>query len=360
MAGVHRSFRHLVKSPMLPIFFSVPRSERAGHGCSAPELEWVAGVCLSSLVTNSSCTEGAPIVLWSPPDHHSSLLASETLVPGAAGSGGGRSCSSSVVTRPSETTALPSSSSGSVRAVSSCVETIQRFARLQGFSSHVAKQSSLARRSSSCAGYQAKSIYRQWCRSEGHSISRPSLPKVADFLFWLRRTKKLSVSAVLGYRSVLSVVFRSQLPEISSSPVIHDLLRSFKVEAPCGVRPPSWDLEAVLNFFRSPVFEPLAYCSLRDLTRKTLFLVSLATAKRVGEIQALSHMVSLSSTSAGLSYVPKFLAKTETAVCPLPCSFSMQSLQDFATGLHEELLLCPVRSLREYLRRTSKFVNHPR
>ena len=155
----------------------------------------------------------------------------------------------------------------------------------------------------------------------------PSLPKVANFFVWLRQSKKLSVSVVLGYRSMLSAVFRSQLPEISTSPVIQDLLCSFKVEAPCrAVRPPSWDLEKVLDFLRSPIFEPLTSCSLRDLTRKTLFLVSLATAKRVGEIQALSRMVSFSSTSVGLSYVPEFLAKTETAVRPLPRSFSVQSL----------------------------------
>ena len=166
------------------------------------------------------------------------------------------------------------------------METIQRFARSPGFSSHVAKQASLVRRSSSRSGYQAKrAVYRQWCRSEGHSISRLSLPKVADFLFWLRRSRKLSVSAVWGYRSMLSAVFRFQLPEISSSPVIQDLLRSFKVEAPCrAVRPPSWDLGTVISFLRSPVFEPLASCSLRDLTRKPLVLVSLATAKRVVEI----------------------------------------------------------------------------
>ena len=141
---------------------------------------------------------------------------------------------------------------------------------LRVFSSHVARQASLARRSSSRAGYQVKwAVYRLWCRSEGHSISRPALPQVADFLFWLRRSRTLSVSAVMGYRSMLSLVFRLQLPEISSSPVIHDLLRSFKVEAPCcGVRPPSWDLEAVLRFLRSPIFEPLASSSLRDLTRK--------------------------------------------------------------------------------------------
>ena len=171
------------------------------------------------------------------------------------------------------------------------METIQRFARSQGFSSHVAKQPSLARRSSSLAGYQAKwSIYRQWCRLEGHSISRPSLPKVADFWFWLHRTKKLSVSAVLGYRSMLSAVFRSQLPEISTSPVIQDLLRSFKVEAPCrAVRPPSWDLEKVLDFLRSPVFEPLASCSLRDLTRKTVFSVFGYSQKGGGDSSFVSH-----------------------------------------------------------------------
>ena len=45
------------------------------------------------------------------------------------------------------------------------------------------------------------------------------------------------------------------------------------------VRPPTWDLIKVLDFLRFSVFEPLANASLRDLTRKTLFLVALATAK---------------------------------------------------------------------------------
>ena len=192
---------------------------------------------------------------------------------------------------------LSSASSEGVRAVASCLETIQRFARAKGFSKHVAKQSALDCRSSSRAGYQARwSIYRQWCHEKGHSVSRPSLHKIADFVFWLRRSKKLSVSAVLGYRSMLSAVFRTVLPEISTSPVIQDLLRSFKVEAPCrAIRPPTWDLLKVLTYLRSSVFEPLSNASLRDLTRKTLFLVALATAKRVGELQALSRFVSFSS-----------------------------------------------------------------
>ena len=303
VAGVHRPFCHLTQSPMLSIFFSVPRSERSGHGCSAPELEWVAGVCLSTLVAHSGRAQEVPVVLWSPSNHHSSVLASTALVSGPSGSGCGWSGGSASIKRSPTAATLPSSSSGSVRAVSSYLETIQRFARARGFSKHITKQSALARRASSRAGYQAKwSIYRRWCHAEGHSVSRPSLSKIADFLFWLRQSKKLSVSAVLGYCSMLSAVFRTVLPEIATSPVIQDLLRSFKVEAPCrSVRPPSWDLLKVLEYFRSPVFEPLCNASLRDLTRKTLVLVALATAKRVGELQALSRVVSFSPSAAGLS-----------------------------------------------------------
>ena len=223
---------------------------------------------------------------------------------------------SSTVQGPSASTSLPSVPSGSVQAVPSCLETIKRFTRAGGFSNRVAQQVSLARRPSSRAGYQSKwLVFRQWCRSEGHSISRPSLPKIADFLFWLWRSRQLSVSSIMGYRSMLSTVFKSVLPEISSSPVLHDLLWSFQVEAPVReVRLPSWDRTTVLTYLRSSSIELLTTISLRNLTRKTLFFISLATAKRVGELQAFSRRVSFSSSSAGLSYVPEFVAKTESAM----------------------------------------------
>ena len=149
------------------------------------------------------------------------------------------------VSRSSQTASFSSPLSRDIQAVPSCMETLQRFAKLQRFSSRVAKQVGLARRPSSRAGYQSKwLIYRRWCHSEGHSISRPSLSKIADFLFWLRQSRKLSVSAILGYRSMLAVVFRFKLPEISTSPILQDLLRSFKVEVPIrAVRLPPWDLE---------------------------------------------------------------------------------------------------------------------
>ena len=160
---------------------------------------------------------------------------------------------------------------------------------------------------------------------------------------------------------MLSGVFCFILPELSSHFVLHDLLCSFRLECPLSSsRVPRWDLFVVLQFLRGPPFEPLASASLRALTQKVLFLVSLATARHVGELQAVSREVSFSGSDACLSYLPEFRAKTESAVNPLPRSFCVRSLKDFVGDLPDELLLCPVRTLSSYLARTSSLALRPR
>ena len=130
--------------------------------------------------------------------------------------------------RPLALASVSSSLPRSLSAQAPCLATLQRFTRAAGFSSAVAVQSSLARRPSSRAVYQVRwSIYRAWYHNNGHSVSRPTLSKVADFLYCLRYTRGLSVSSLRGYRSVLSAVFRFHLPSLSSDPVIRDLLHSF-------------------------------------------------------------------------------------------------------------------------------------
>ena len=192
-------------------------------------------------------------------------------------------------------------------------------------------------------------------------MSRPTVAKVADSLLYLRCSWSLSYSSIASYRSMFSGVFRFIFPELSSHFVLHDLLLSFRLERPLSLsRVPPWDLLVVLQFLRGPPFEPLDSASLRSLTQKVLFLVSLATARRVGELQAVSREVSLSGSYAYLSYHPEFRAKTESAVNPLPRSFCVRSLDDFVGDLPDELLLYPVRALRPYLARTSSLVSRPR
>ena len=132
----------------------------------------------------------------------------------------------------------------------------------------------------------------------------------------------ISYSSIASYRSMPSVVFRFVLPELSSHFVLRDLLCSFRLERPLSSSCiPPWDLSLVLSFLRGPPFEPLSSCSLQDLTWKVLFLLSLATARRVGELQALSLQVSSSGDDLFLSYPLEFRAKMESSVRPLPRSF---------------------------------------
>ena len=155
------------------------------------------------------------------------------------------------------------------------------------------------------------------------------------------------MSSLRGYRSALSAVFCFHLPSLSSDPVIRNLLRSFRLSSAERVmRPPAWDLSKVLTYLVSPAFEPLSQASFRALTMRTLFLLALATAKRVGELQALSSVVTFVAGDACLSYIPQFVAKSESLTRSIPRSFLVKSLADFAAGLDDDLLLCPVRALR--------------
>ena len=241
-----------------------------------------------------------------------------------------------------------------IRSLSSCVETLQRHTRAAGFSARVARHLGRYRRSSSLAAYQSKwSIFCRWCWDKGHSSSNPSIPKIADFLLWLWREKNLSLSAVKAYRSMLSAVFAFRLPSLSDDPSLRSLIRSFAIERPRSPGdPPSWDLDKMLHHLMSSAYEPLESQGLRTITKKTLFLVALATAKRVGELQALSRVVPSSGDDLVLSYLPFFVAKTESPSNPLSRSFRLKALSDFAHGLEEGSLLCPVRAFRIYLSKT--------
>ena len=80
--------------------------------------------------------------------------------------------------------------------------------------------------------------------------------------------------------------------------------------------------------------------------------MALATARRVGELQALSRVVPSSGDDLVLFYLPFFVAKTESPSNPLPRSFRLKALSDFAHGLEEGSLLCLVGALCIYLSKT--------
>ena len=93
---------------------------------------------------------------------------------------------------------------------------------------------------------------------------------------------------------------------------------------------------------------------------KVSFLLALAVAKMVGELQALYCCVAYRGPDLSLAYLPEFVAKTESERNPLPLSFLVQSLEEFAGDLPEECLLCSVWAVRIYLLFTSSVLPRPR
>ena len=250
MAGPNRFICDLRKSSLFDILLTIPGSHVSGHGRVSPVLGRSPGLRVPSGGHHSACSREAPGLHGDGAHPCGSALGPAPLVLRPAPALAGPSGDSAGPSRPPALASVSSSLPGSPSAQASCLATLQRFTRAAGFSSAVAEQSSLVRRPSSRAVYQVRwSIYRSWCHDHGHSVSRPTLAKVADFLYWLRYTRGLSVSSLRGYRSVLSAVFRFHLPSLSSDPVIRDLLRSFRLSsAERMLRPPAWDLSKVLTY----------------------------------------------------------------------------------------------------------------
>ena len=156
---------------------------------------------------------------------------------------------------------------------------------------------------------------------------------------------------------MLSAVFKFPLPEISTSPILKDLIQSFEISAPRPLfPPPPWDLDKVLQYLSGPPFEPFSRASFLDKTKKALFLLAMATAKRVSELQALSFSVSFQGEDLVLYYDPFFRAKTESASNPLPRSVIVPSLSDFAGDLPERVQ-CPVRAIK-FLRKAARSASY--
>ncbi|CAJ0953173.1 unnamed protein product [Ranitomeya imitator] len=114
---------------------------------------------------------------------------------------------------------------------------------------------------------------------------RPDVPKILDFL---QRGLEIGLkpSTLKVQVSALSSIFDQDLAG-------HRWIKRFMTSAN-RINPgkqvivPPWDLNIVLQGLTGPPFEPLSTCSPQNLAYKTVFLVAITSARRVGEFQALS------------------------------------------------------------------------
>ena len=316
------------------------------------------GVRVPAVCTHpSGTTEDAPG--QGKPDPHRTLLARDKMVRPTSGLRNRLPEATSSTSRPTSTgvdiTLQPQ------QLVTSRVSAIRSALTREGFSESVASRAAQPQRESTLAIYESKwRAFLSWCHSRQVDPVSASAAEVADFLLHLSTEKKLRLSTIEGYRMAIASVLRTSCgTEVGRSDTLRSLMKSIALS---DIREqssvPDWDLLIVLDRLRQSPFEPLHLATPKLLTWKTLFLVALASGKRRGEIHALSYkkfMHKENWSCVTFSVVASFIAKTQILErgAKSLLSFEIKSMSSLlGSDFEEDQLLCPVRAIRIYLRRT--------
>ena len=337
-----------------PVRKSRPRPSSVGSRRAIVRLGDDGGLRLSPVQPDSSgSTEGKVQQLPDPPS--SPLVAPEVVVQRPAGAAHGSSEDPAVKGRSSDSKGRTPQRSRHVPPTRLAV--IRQALRKKRFSSKASSLIANARRQSTTTVYDAKwKVFADWCARRKVDPTDPSARRLADFFVFLFEEKKLAISTIKGYRSMISHTLAFRSSKVCSDPSISELMRAMELKRPVSRSlTPKWDLSCVLWSLTKAPYEPLDQASLQFLTWKTAFLLTLASSKRRSEIHALSvedgHCrFNNNNESVTLLTQPGFLAKTQLpSTASLP--FTIPSLSDVCGSDDEDRLLCPVRSLRFYLTR---------
>ena len=360
--SVNRPVCNLPQREAAPVLLACPGSPGRLRGCVSPSLERPGSVRVPSLCSGRSGDRPRPRVVACRDDSGHTSLAREGVVRRLATSTDPTTPGSALLGQVVSATLLQSVPSRRPRAEPSRVATFKRHYRKSGFSGRAARVLSGVLRESSSRLYQSRwKIFCGWCRGRSVAPVNATVPVVVDFLIHLRQDKGLSVSAVKGYCSALNSVLALKGRDLAASREITTLLRSFARSVnPVELRP-AWDVSLVLQSLTGAPYEPLRTCEERFLAQKTLFLLALASAKRIGELHALSYRVSHTRDwgEVSFAFVTGFVAKTQdpSSLAPRFEGFTVPALPN-ARKNRNGRLLCPVRAVKVYLDRTAS--HHPR
>ena len=352
--SVDQPFCDVPQRETAPVLLACPGSPGRLRGCVSPSLGRPGSVRVPSLSSGRSGDRPRPRVIASSDDSGRTSLAREGVVRRLTASSDPATPSSALLGQTASATPLQSVPSRRPRAEPSRVERLKRHYQKSGFSGRAARVMAGVLRESSSRLYQSRwKIFCGWCRGRGVAPVNATVPVVVDFLIHLRQDKGLSVSAVKGYYSALNSVLALKGRDLASSQEI-TTLRSFSRSVnPVGLRTPAWDVSLVLQSLTGAPYEPLRTCEERFLAQKTLFLLALALAKRIGELHALSYRVSHTRNwgEVSFSFVTGFVAKTQdpSSLAPRFEGFSVPALPNARNN--RNVRLCPVRAVRCYLDR---------
>ena len=308
---------------------------------------------------------------WNIIEHHPGV-ARDVLVLGSGGSVHKDPSKTSFVGESVDSTFQQQTSQQSDLPESSCLASGVSHEYSERFSEELAKRIKEPQRHSSRRIYQSRwSIFGKWCEESQVDVSNPIIPDVANFFNCLFKERNLKPSTIAGYlfiyyqirtlgtRTAIADGLGVKGEQISKSLELNRLLASFYRDKPVANRSmPSWDLALVLHALTKQPFEPLGKVSLKLLTFKTVFLLTLASGKRRSEVHAWTHSsLSYKENWSQVTLAPStaFLAKNQlasdgpAAIKPVVIPALKPQLD---RGLTQDRSLCPVRALKYYLDRT--------
>ena len=288
--SINRPVCHTSEPQAATICVTHTGSEGAINRCHLDGLESHTRLCISTVSSHSKCDkQNTDIPVQNSID--SSFMARQTMVSRAPRSVGVTTGISASNAKSACSAKRQNSASKSRSSTTSHLGIVKQSLRDKQFSSEVAEHVSKARRDSTVKVYDAKwQIFRDWANERKIDPIQATPQIVADFLTFLFSVKKCQVSTIRGYRSTISntLKFRTGY-DFGSHPVLSELIKSFVKQRPEDRSlAPKRDLAFVLSHMCKAPFEPLDKASLFHLSVKTVFLVTLATARRVSEVHAFS------------------------------------------------------------------------
>ena len=357
--SINRPVCHTSEPQAATICVTHTGSEGAINRCHLDGLESHTRLCVSTVSSHSNCDkQNTDIPVQNSID--SSFMARQTMVTRTPRSVGVTSGNSASNAKSACSAKRQNSASKSRSSTTSRLGIVKQSLRDKQFSSEVAEHVSKARRDSTVKVYDAKwQIFRDWANERKIDPIQATPQIVADFLTFLFSVKKCQVSTIRGCRSTISntLKFRTGY-DFGSHPVLSELIKSFVKQRPVHQSlAPKWDLTFVLSHMCKAPFEPLDKASLFHLSVKTVFLVTLATARRVSEVHAFSidsDILRFSNLDGSLILRTQLgiLAKNQLP-SRAPDSIIIPRLSNFCPKSDNfNRMLCPVRAVKIYLNKT--------
>ena len=195
-------------------------------------------------------------------------------------------------------------------------------------------------------------LFHAWCAAGGVDPVHCDVQTVLLFL-QSRLDEGKAANTLKVYVAAISACHSDG--QLGKHPLLSRFMKGVRRLRPAkALQVPAWDLGLVLSALGKPPFEPLDAASLKHLSWKVAFLLAVTSAKRVGELHALSVSAEClqmgpSKSSVTLRPNSSFLPKVVNRPLHLSAYVPLLSVEGSGDAPH---VLCPVRALDAYVERT--------